>query len=54
MSFRQLIPLDQVEPVEMILARFNTGAMSYGSLSAEAHETMAVAMKCSRRTFEHR
>ena len=43
-EFRQLIPLDQVEPVEMILARFNTGAMSYGSLSAEAHETMAVAM----------
>ncbi len=43
-EIRQLIPLDQVEPVETILARFNTGAMSYGSLSAEAHETMAVAM----------
>ena len=41
---RPPIPLDQVEPVELILARFNTGAMSYGSLSAEAHETMAVAM----------
>jgi len=43
-GIRSPIPLDQVEPVEMILARFNTGAMSYGSLSAEAHETMAVAM----------
>ncbi|WP_028925776.1 glutamate synthase large subunit [Pseudonocardia acaciae] len=41
---RTPIPLDQVEPVESILARFNTGAMSYGSISAEAHETLAVAM----------
>ncbi|MGU3501927.1 glutamate synthase large subunit [Mycobacterium sp. C31M] len=38
------VPLDEVEPVESILTRFNTGAMSYGSISAEAHETMAVAM----------
>ncbi|MBM7775701.1 glutamate synthase (NADPH/NADH) large chain [Actinokineospora baliensis] len=38
------IPLDEVEPVEAILARFNTGAMSYGSISAEAHETLAIAM----------
>ncbi|RLK62270.1 glutamate synthase large subunit [Actinokineospora cianjurensis] len=38
------IPLDEVEPVEAILSRFNTGAMSYGSISAEAHETLAIAM----------
>jgi glutamate synthase (NADPH/NADH) large chain len=38
------VPLDEVEPVESILTRFNTGAMSYGSISAEAHETLAVAM----------
>jgi glutamate synthase (NADPH/NADH) large chain len=41
---RAPVPLDEVEPVEAILARFNTGAMSYGSISAEAHETLAVAM----------
>ncbi|HEX5114993.1 MAG TPA: glutamate synthase large subunit [Pseudonocardiaceae bacterium] len=41
---RQAVPLDEVEPIESILARFNTGAMSYGSISAEAHETLAVAM----------
>jgi glutamate synthase (NADPH) large chain len=38
------IPLDEVEPVESIVKRFATGAMSYGSISAEAHETMAIAM----------
>ena len=38
------IPLDDVEPVDAILARFSTGAMSYGSISAEAHETLAIAM----------
>ena len=38
------IPLDEVEPVDAILARFSTGAMSYGSISAEAHETLAIAM----------
>jgi len=38
------IPLDQVEPVEAILKRFATGAMSFGSISAEAHETLAIAM----------
>ena len=38
------IPLDEVEPVEAILRRFKTGAMSYGSISKEAHETLAVAM----------
>jgi glutamate synthase (ferredoxin) len=38
------VPLDEVEPVEAILKRFATGAMSYGSISQEAHETIAVAM----------
>ena len=38
------VPLDEVEPVEEILKRFSTGAMSYGSISQEAHETLAVAM----------
>ncbi|MCM1191788.1 MAG: glutamate synthase large subunit [Butyrivibrio sp.] len=38
------IPLEQVEPVESIVTRFKTGAMSYGSISKEAHETMAIAM----------
>jgi len=38
------IPLDQVEPVESIMKRFKTGAMSYGSISQEAHETLAIAM----------
>ncbi|MDO4866635.1 MAG: glutamate synthase-related protein [Clostridia bacterium] len=38
------VPLDEVEPVESIVRRFRTGAMSYGSISREAHECMAVAM----------
>ncbi len=38
------IPIDEVEPVEEILKRFKTGAMSYGSISAEAHEALAIAM----------
>ncbi len=38
------IPIDQVEPVSAIVTRFSTGAMSYGSISKEAHETLAVAM----------
>ncbi len=38
------IPLDQVEPAEAIMKRFKTGAMSYGSISKEAHETLAIAM----------
>jgi glutamate synthase domain-containing protein 2/glutamate synthase domain-containing protein 1/glutamate synthase domain-containing protein 3 len=38
------IPLDEVEPIESILKRFATGAMSYGSISQEAHETIAIAM----------
>ncbi len=38
------IPIEQVESVESIMKRFKTGAMSYGSISSEAHETLAVAM----------
>ena len=38
------IPLDEVEPVAAIVTRFVTGAMSFGSISAEAHETLAIAM----------
>lgn len=38
------IPLDEVEPVSEIVKRFKTGAMSYGSISEEAHECMAIAM----------
>ena len=38
------IPIDQVEPVDSIVKRFKTGAMSYGSISQEAHECMAIAM----------
>ena len=38
------MPLDEVEPASEIVKRFATGAMSFGSLSAEAHETLAVAM----------
>jgi glutamate synthase (NADPH/NADH) large chain len=38
------IPLAEVEPVESIVKRFKTGAMSYGSISQEAHETLAIAM----------
>ena len=38
------IPIDEVEPASEIVKRFSTGAMSYGSISAEAHETLAIAM----------
>ena len=41
---REPVPLDEVEPVEEIVKRFKTGAMSYGSISQEAHETLAIAM----------
>ncbi|WP_166847406.1 glutamate synthase large subunit [Isoptericola sp. BMS4] len=43
-SDREPVPIDEVEPVSEIVKRFNTGAMSYGSISAEAHETLAIAM----------
>jgi glutamate synthase (ferredoxin) len=38
------VPIAEVEPVEVIMKRFKTGAMSYGSISKEAHETLAIAM----------
>jgi glutamate synthase domain-containing protein 2/glutamate synthase domain-containing protein 3 len=38
------IPLEEVEPADAIVRRFKTGAMSYGSISKEAHETLAIAM----------
>ena len=38
------IPIEEVEPAEAIVKRFKTGAMSYGSISKEAHETLAIAM----------
>ncbi|MBV9723036.1 MAG: glutamate synthase subunit alpha, partial [Mycobacterium sp.] len=41
---RPPVPLDEVEPASEIVKRFATGAMSYGSISAEAHETLAIAM----------
>ncbi|KWX21197.1 glutamate synthase [Mycolicibacterium wolinskyi] len=41
---RPPVPLDEVEPASEIVKRFSTGAMSYGSISAEAHETLAIAM----------
>ncbi|MBB3601235.1 glutamate synthase (NADPH/NADH) large chain [Mycolicibacterium sp. BK556] len=43
-DFRPPVPLDEVEPATEIVKRFSTGAMSYGSISAEAHETLAIAM----------
>jgi glutamate synthase (NADPH/NADH) large chain len=43
-GLRPAIALDQVEPVSEIVKRFSTGAMSYGSISQEAHETLAIAM----------
>src|SRR5690606_17255288 len=41
---RKPVPIEEVESVESICRRFNTGGMSYGSLSLEAHQTLAVAM----------
>ncbi|GCD89490.1 glutamate synthase large subunit [Nocardioides sp. LS1] len=41
---RTPIPIEEVEPVSEIVKRFSTGAMSYGSISQEAHETLAIAM----------
>jgi glutamate synthase (NADPH/NADH) large chain len=43
-SERAPVPIDEVEPVSEIVQRFNTGAMSLGSISPEAHETLAIAM----------
>ncbi|HAZ46511.1 MAG TPA: glutamate synthase subunit alpha, partial [Cyanobacteria bacterium UBA11371] len=41
---REPVPIEEVEPVEAIMKRFKTGAMSYGSISKEAHEALAIAM----------
>ncbi len=41
---REPVPLEEVEPVSAVVRRFSTGAMSYGSISGEAHETLAIAM----------
>ncbi|MDQ6641691.1 MAG: glutamate synthase large subunit [Actinomycetota bacterium] len=41
---RPPVPIEDVEPVDSIVKRFSTGAMSYGSISQEAHETLAIAM----------
>jgi glutamate synthase (NADPH/NADH) large chain len=43
-GLRPPVPLDEVEPATELVKRFATGAMSYGSISAEAHETLAIAM----------
>ncbi len=43
-SDRPSVPVEEVEPISEIIKRFNTGAMSYGSISQEAHETLAIAM----------
>ncbi|UXA17907.1 glutamate synthase large subunit [Mycobacterium sp. SMC-4] len=43
-GLRPPVPIDEVEPASEIVKRFSTGAMSYGSISAEAHETLAIAM----------
>lgn len=43
-DLRPPVPIEEVEPASEIVKRFSTGAMSYGSISAEAHETLAIAM----------
>lgn len=43
-GIRRSVPLEEVEPISEIVKRFATGAMSYGSISKEAHETLAIAM----------
>ena len=50
----QPVPIDEVEPVSAIVKRFNTGAMSYGSISQEAHETLADRDEPARRPVQHR
>jgi len=43
-DLRPPVPIEAVEPASAIIARFSTGAMSYGSISMEAHQTLAIAM----------
>ena len=51
---RPAVPIDEVEPASEIVKRFATGAMSYGSISAEAHETLAIAMNRLGGQVQHR
>ena len=51
---RPPVPIDEVEPVSEIVKRFSTGAMSYGSISKEAHENLAIAMNRIGGALEHR
>ena len=51
---REPIDIDEVEPVSEIVKRFSTGAMSYGSISQEAHETLAIAMNRLGAQVQHR
>jgi len=51
---RKPVPLAEVEPAANIVRRFSTGAMSYGSISREAHTTLAIAMNAHRRQVQHR
>ena len=51
---RPPVPLDEVEPVEAIVRRFKTGGMSYGSISQEAHEALAIAMNRAGWEKQHR
>ena len=53
-SDRPPIPIEEVEPVSEIVKRFSTGAMSYGSISKEAHETLAIRHEQNRRQVQHR
>ncbi len=51
---REAIPIEDVEPVSEIVKRFSTGAMSYGSISKEAHENLAIRDEPSRCALQHR
>ena len=53
-DLRPPVPIDEVEPVTEIVKRFSTGAMSYGSISKEAHETLAIAMNRLGGQVQHR
>ncbi len=48
------VPIEEVEDVKSIVRRFATGAMSYGSISAEAHQTLAIATESDRQQIEYR
>ena len=46
-ALNEKIPIEEVEPASEIVKRFCTGAMSFGSISSEAHESLAIAMNLS-------